>query len=85
MVLAYAIIGFVFGVTAYVVLDTFRLSYVVPITRVPWLVPGVLGAFCYLAVNIVLWYLPPTAPSTFLPRLQEQLSAERIENREARE
>ena len=47
LVLAYACIGFVFGVTAYVILDTFRLSYVVPITRVPWLITGVLGALCY--------------------------------------
>jgi hypothetical protein len=85
VVLAYAIIGFFFGVTAYVILDTFQLSYIVQIIRVPWLVTGILGALCYLVINIVLSYLPSTSPSTFLPRLQDKLPAEIIENREALE
>lgn len=85
VVLAYAIIGFFFGVMAYVTLDTFQLSYIVEITRAPWLVTGVLGALSYLVINLVLSYLPPSSSSTFLPRLQKKLPAEISENREALE
>jgi hypothetical protein len=61
-ILAHTLIGFFFGVTAYFILDTFRLSYVVQTTPVPWLVTGVLGTLLYLSMNLVLSYAPPASP-----------------------
>lgn len=60
-VIAHATIGFFFGVTAYFILDTFRLSYVLQATSVPWLVTGVLGALLYLSASILLMYAPSTS------------------------